>query len=299
MRTITITAEDMKKRAPREDWAESHIDVTLSARALATGWINCLLAASDNPDRTLLYKTLALEWFDNGVQLIATDGHALFRAWIARTPRDDDDRVRTSWPLLEEVPYRSIIVMDGDGFGASFMRTLLRVAGEHEDAQVHLATSAMDDEAELALGAEFATERLTLRAFGQRIDLQLRQDVYPNWRDARLGIDAAEYVEGLTLATDLLKRIGQLKGVGSVALEFYGEKNHIVFESAVSEPPMRGLLMPMKRDTKPAVEKVSRKPRATQQDWTTEPPPKVDSDGVQEVKAAKEHDLAATGGEGE
>lgn len=287
MTTMTVKAEDLRK-APRQVWPAENIDVTLPARAFATGWINCLLASSDNPDRPLLYKSLALEWFDHGVQLIATDGHAMFRAWVARTPRDEKDHVRTAWPELEEVPYRSIIVMDADGFGAAFMRTLLRVAGEHEDAVVHLTSADMDDEAELALGAEFATERLTLRAFGQRIDLQLREDVYPDWRKVRLGIDAAEYVDGLTLATELLKRVGQLRGVGSVALEFYGEKKHIVFESAVSEPPMRGLLMPMRRDTKPKIEKFASKPRTQQTDWIEPAPVRVDDNGAQEIKAAVE-----------
>lgn len=231
---------------------DTQTQVTVSARAAALAWINAFLATSDEESRPILNRTLCVEVFEGtsaGVQFIATNGHALFRTWVPAVVDEDEANAKpASWPILAEAPERSIIVMDLDGFGLAFMRRLLLVTGDKERAHetLTISTASADDEATIALGSEFMTERVVLRSCGQRIDLRVYEDRYPNWRAVKLGIDDAERVEGLTIGSRLFALVGKLKEVHAVDMDFYGQKKHIVF-TARGACEVRGLLMPMKR----------------------------------------------------
>lgn len=227
--------------------------ITISARAAALAWINAFLATSDDETRPILNRTLCLEVFEGtsaGVQFIATNGHALFRTWVpAVVNADDENATPAPWPILAEAPEASIIVMDLDGFGLAFMRRLLLVTGDKERANEELviSTASADDEATIALGSEFMSERVTLRSCGQRIDLRVFEDRYPDWRKVKLGISDAERVDGLTIATRLFALVGKLKEVRAVDMEFFGQKKHVAF-TARGLCEVRGLLMPMRRE---------------------------------------------------
>lgn len=227
--------------------AEPEVLVTVRARQAAYAWLNAFLASSTDEARPALYKTIGLEWHDAGVQMIGCDGTVLFRTW---TPTEDGP-----WPDVAEAPRRSVVVMDPDGFGIGFMRSLLRVTSdkEHEHEQLTISTSPNDEGATIALGTEFMTERLSLRACGQRIDLLLYDGHYPDWRRVRLGMEAIERMASMTVATRIFGLVGRLKAVDSCDVEFYGDKNHIAFV-ARGESEVRGLLMPMKKPTKPVAE---------------------------------------------
>lgn len=235
MTTININAHDVT--------SDRDLSVEVRAHALAVAWLNCYLAASQDEDRVVLYRTLCLEFFDTGVQLIGCDGTAVFRAWVPAVGQDDQ-----AWPLIGEDPDRTIVVMDPDGFGIGFMRALLRVTNEegHEFQPITISTAVADADATIALGDEFMTERVILRACGQRTDLRLYDGHYPNWRAAQLGIDAAELVDGMTIAPRILAMIGKLRGVTSVDLAFSGEEKRIAFV-ARGDTEVRGLLAPMRR----------------------------------------------------
>ncbi len=220
---------------------DMQLQMTVKARAVTVAWLNAFLATSDDDAKPALYRTLCLEWFRDGIQFVATNGTALFRTWI---PSEEGK----AWPILAEVPDRTITVMDPDRFGVGFMKALARVASDdaHEFGEVTFTITPQDEEAELSLGTEFQSERLTIRAFGQRIDLRLFEGEYPDWRRVRLGIDAAERVDGMTVAKNIFGLVGKLKSVSAVDLEFYGESRHIAF-TARGVDEVRGLLMPMQR----------------------------------------------------
>ena len=226
------------------------VQSVVRARVAALAWLNVFTAAASGESNPALTQTLSLEWHDAGVHLIGCDGTALFRSWVPAIPDDGGDPAE--WPQLSEVPNRSIVIMDPDGFGKSFMSALLRVTNDedHQFEELTITTSATDDDATIALGAEFMTERVTLRECGQRIDLKLYQGPYPDWRGARFGIDQAERVEGLTIAPRLMALVGKLKGAHAVDMEFYGDKKHVAF-TARGDVEVRGLLMPMRRQDVP------------------------------------------------
>ena len=227
--------------------------VTVPARAAAVGWLNVFLVSSQDENRPALYRTLSLEAFTTGLQLIGCDGTAIFRTWVPGTETPD-----AKWPDMAEAPVRSLVVMDPDGFGLSFIRSLLRVTAD--DARLHepltLTTALADDAAAPALGSAFQSERLVLRSCGQRTDLRLFEDTYPDWRRVRLGMDVIERMDRLTIATRMFGLVGKLRGVDAIDVEFYGEKKHLAFDARAlgGTTEVRGLLMPMRRPEKPVEE---------------------------------------------
>lgn len=253
---------------------------TVPARDLAVAWINTFLATSQEESRPILCRTLSLEFFDNGVQLICTDGTVLIRSWV---PRGEGFR----WPAHRSKPNATVLVRDPDGFGLAFMRALVRVTGEdeHEGEEIALTVQLQDEDASLALGAAFMSKRLVLRSCGQRIDLQLSEEKYPGWRHLAFGVDDAERVDGLRLATRLFQIIGKLKGVSAVDLEFFGEERRVEF--VASNANVRGLLMPMRRLEEKKKEEPEPEPEK-QEDWTDTAPVRVDSDAEQEIRASIE-----------
>lgn len=229
---------------PRED-----LLLTVNAQSAATAWLNAFLATGDDKDRPVLYRTLVVEFFAEGVQLIACSGVALFRSWL---PRSDLEGTALAWPALDEEPRRRVIVMDVERFAVGFMKILHQVtsAEEREFESLTLSVAAQDEGATLSLGEEFVSERLILRSCGQRLDLRLMDGVFPDWRSLQLGIDARERVEGIAFGPKVVGLIGKLKGCRQVRFEFHGAERYVGFEAGGGSdiPPLvRGMLMPMRK----------------------------------------------------
>lgn len=219
--------------------------LTLPAARLATAWLNAFLATGQDESRPALCRTLSLEFFQNGLQLIGCDGTILFRTWTPEFGHEE-----TEWPDMAEDPLRRIVVMDPDGFGLAFMRTLLSSANASEHPELLDVTfdiDAVDDEDEPALGDVLRPQRLIIGAFGQHLELRLFEDEYPNWRRAMFGIDPAELVDQMRIALRMMKTVAKLKGVGALNLEFLGEDRQIRFHSGPADAPVAGLIMPMRR----------------------------------------------------
>jgi hypothetical protein len=226
-------------------WSADYRLITVPARHAAIAWLNACLARSKDKERPLL-QCVSLEVFDRrGVQLIATNGHVLFRTWAA---------VRNMHPSPEfdEAPDRQLTVMDPDGFGVGFMTALLRVTSEeaHQDEALTITSSPVDEEAAPSFGVEYQTERVTLRACGQRLDLLVRQEPYPAWRKLNLGLNDLALVDGMKVQPKYLGLIGKLKDVSSVDMTFAGTDRAIYLVASGEEGyGVQGLLMPMRRLT--------------------------------------------------
>jgi hypothetical protein len=218
--------------------------LTLPALPAATAWLNAYLATGHNEERPALCRTLSLEFFDNGLQVIGCDGTILFRSWVVEEGHDGEE-----WPDIAESPRRSVVVMDQDGFGLSFMQTLLKAAkaSEHPDLVTVSFDLAYAELEELALSDDFRPQNLILTAQGQRIDLKLFEDKYPEWRNLKFGLDDAERVAGMKIALRMLKTVSKLKGVSALDLEFHGADRQIVFKG-YGDSAVEGLIMPMRRD---------------------------------------------------
>lgn len=217
--------------------------IRVPARAAAIGWLNAFLATSQDQGRPTLHRTLSVEIFDAGVHLISCDGQALFRTWV---PTDPD---KPAWPTIDECPNVAVIVRDRDLFGLAFMKTLLKVTSEDAHAHEELTIETVvadEDPATPTLGDELAQEILILRACGQRLDLQLLEAKYPEWRQLQFGIDSVERVDELIVAPRMFAMLGKLKNIDTLDLEVRGDDKAIWFTArCVSEVRARGLIMPM------------------------------------------------------
>lgn len=238
--------------------SEESTAIVVPARNAATGWVNSFLASGTDEDRPVLCQTLSLEWYDQGLHIVGSDGTALFRSWVPCEPE-------TKWPPHRYEPERQVIVMDTEGFGLAFMRSLLRVTNDeaHAHEELTVTTAPADEGATLSLGAAFTNERLILRACGQRIDLRLREDKYPNWRGLQLGIDDDDRVAGFVIASRLFAMVGKLKGVAAIDVKLHGDRKMIAFE-ADGDAPVRGLLAAMEKRVPPPEREV--KVTATQRE---------------------------------
>ncbi len=221
----------------------TEVSIELPARGSAVAWLNAFLASGQDEARPTLHRTLALEFFDAGVQFVAMDGGFLLRTWV---PADDG----APWPDLAEVPERTLVVFDVEGFGVGFMRSLLKAT--QEDAvgeRLNISTIPADEGATLSLGAEFIGERLTLRACGMRIDLKLFESPYPNWRIAAVEPAKRLPTEQLNLDPKYLRLVGKLKHVQKVEWNLFGEDKGIMLRGiGEGEPRALGILMPLRAE---------------------------------------------------
>lgn len=220
------------------------VQITISARQAALAWLNAFAASSKEESRPLLCRTLSVEIFeDRGVQFVATNGHILFRTWVSSGQGK-------GWPPIATRPELQLTVMDTDGFGVGFMRALLRVTGEenHAGEQITITASDGDDDVAPSFGQEFQTKRVTLRAVGQRLDLLVRDEAYPDWRKLKLGLDDLALVDGMKVSPKYLGLIGKLKDISGVDLTFAGADRAIfIAADGIEGAGVQGLLMPMRR----------------------------------------------------
>lgn len=213
----------------------------------AQAWINAAIASSNNPDRTVLYRTVRIEFFRRGLQFVACDGTMLFRTWAPFS-----DYIGDAPPPMPEAgvrPIDAVTVQDDEKFASGFMRTLLAATAGEESRAIELEVCVQPRDEEPPLGDEVRAYVLHLEALGQRLTCQLYDGVYPDWRALNLGLDPAELVDGMTLSPKLFAAVGKLKGVAGVDLTFRGEERAIEWHSTPASAPCGGLLMPMRRPT--------------------------------------------------
>lgn len=223
---------------------EAAIAVECNAYRFGLGWLNAFIATSQDSERPALYRTLSVEFFPLGVQFVGCDGTMLFRTWVPIASVDE-----VPMPLLEEDPDRSVVVMDVEKFALGFVRTLTTTAGQEENAHAlaELSVEPAPPPVEPALGDLLETDVLVIKAFGQRLSCRLYDGQFPNWRGLNFGLDAAEQVEGMTLAVRLFASVGKLRGMLGVDCEFHGDQRSIVIHGTGVFAEVRGLLMPMRR----------------------------------------------------
>jgi hypothetical protein len=212
-------------------------------------WLNASIASGQDEERPQLYRTISVEFFPAGVQLVGCDGTMLFRTWA---PYSDIGDLPADPPTIDEAPEDAIVVMDRDKFAVGFMRTLLSACGDIP-VELTFTVEQANDEDEPSLSDELAGHVLTMTALGQRLSCKLFDGRYPDWRELEFGMTEVERVEGMTLATRLFSAVGKLRGVAGIDCEFRGEDKAITFtaDARSSTAHISGMLMPMRRPDKP------------------------------------------------
>lgn len=223
------------------------LSVTVPARAAAIAWLNAFLATGDDEENPSLCKTLAIEFFDSGVLFVACDRVTLLRTWVPSTPG-------ASWPTVDEDPDRQLVVRDADGFGAGFMRSVIRAtADEQVPSDLHLSLIPADEGATLLLGDAFMSERLSVRSTDQRIDLPLFEGKFFSWRAAEPKGGAWASVERIAIDPEKLGVLGKLRGVGVMHFRYQGPDKTMALKGLSGPITMvRGILAPVRIEEEPA-----------------------------------------------
>lgn len=194
------------------DWfnakAAERAAVTLrpDCRSFAAAWLNVSLAASDNEEQPVLYRTVFVEVYDGDrLRLVATNSYMLLTATVGDDP-----------PEMEEAPVASYIVMDPDKRGQALLKWAHKLAARADKdgnipPSLRLSVEAADPDGPPTLSAE-----LTRRAFtitldeNEAVSLDIFESPYPSWRPLLLDREA-DPVSEVAYNAEFLALLGKIR----------------------------------------------------------------------------------------
>lgn len=218
---------------------------TLPGLHLASSWLNCALASSEDENRPVLYRTILVEVFKGGVQLVATDSWMLLAAFV---PTDADDLTPPP-PTIDESPIETHVVMDPDKRMQSLMRFVLTDAKAAEKAGVPcdltLSISSAESPSEPTLDPSLDRSMFIVQTDNERLALPIYEGDYPTWR-ALLAAHREEPTGTLALNPTLLGRFGKLKNfAGPISMILNGATGMIALSSPADESYLFGGVVPV------------------------------------------------------
>lgn len=217
-------------------------ELSFDADLLARGWLAVGLASVKDPERPALSHTILVEFYEAGVQLVATDGFMLLSAWV---PTD----LIAPAPDLDEEPIEVAVVIDTHGRGAGLMAHLRRLAADTEDtgilvaATIRIGDTPPDPMATVELEG-LASQALIIEHPGhEELALPLYEGEYPHWRKFRATHKAVK-TSTIALHPDIIGRLAKLGKLyeGPIVWTFGGPMSAAALEIG----PVRGVAMPMR-----------------------------------------------------
>lgn len=192
--------------------------ITLPAEHVIPAWRNAFLAASDDDDRPALYRTVCVEWYDDGLRFVSTDSYVIVASY-AHGDRWADGPVQA--PDHDEAPTGAVVAVAADKLMADFLK--------HRAAEVKAYNRAMNEgtplpevditfsigtidepntgQQRLDLGED--NRRLIVSCESERIALPIYDGEFPTWRKILDGYRPAPRAK-VAARPDILRRIGQL-----------------------------------------------------------------------------------------
>lgn len=185
------------------------------AAVFAKAWLAVALASSTDKELPTLHKTVAIEVYDNGVRLLATDRYLLLTAWVPDLEMSSDAE-----PLVDEAPRRTVVAFDGDSRAKSLLNYALTLwrrkvkdgliaEGEHIELAVEFdQRMPIDGTEQTFAGMESRYVVLDLPDT-ERVWLEVVEAAYPDWRPL-LREHTPETTKVIHLAPERLGRLGQV-----------------------------------------------------------------------------------------
>lgn len=218
--------------------------VTAPGLALANAWLNVALASSDDENRPILWRSVLVETFKTGLQLIATDSYLLLGCYVP-FPRHD----LTPPPGLDEKPNETVIAVDPAGRMTSLMRHVHKEAVKAEEAgedyEVRLAARSIESTATPTLDPSLDRLRFTVQTDDERLSLPIYEAEYPNWRSLVAKPNTVA-TEDVALSIDILARLGRIRGASHLQFTFDGPLGLTRIETPGSESYLFGGLIPVR-----------------------------------------------------
>jgi hypothetical protein len=222
-------------------------DAPTFARAL----LSVAAAASTNKDLPW-YKAVAIEVYDTGIRLYATDRALLLAAWVPELDYHYDGE-----PHFEEAPGRVVVASDADGRGrglAGYMISLASRSGiKAEDwTPGHLAVQ-LDFDIRLPAGAKPVAQEafegmeptyVTLTVPDvEKVYLEVVPVTYPDWRNTLTHHKAAA-TSTLRLSAEILERLAKVRkhAAGALVWNLAGKGKPALLSFADSDPFVHGAI---------------------------------------------------------
>lgn len=224
------------------------LDLTFPGRSFATAWLNTWLSTSDDDTRPALHRTVLCEVFANPrcVQLVATDSYTLLGSTVACCGHEDDPA-----PTLDQVPDRSIVVMDHDARAQVLMRWLLadcKHASKNNmpEPTVHVALRSAEAPTTPTLDPSLDRRQLVITTDRERLTLDVFDGEFATWRPLFLG-HVPEDTTDVAFNPTFLARLGKIRTIDAEPIEFSlrGALGAAVLHVA-TEPPVFGIIVPVR-----------------------------------------------------
>lgn len=226
------------------------------APRLALAWLSVAQASGSDANLPTLDRTVALELYDDGVRLLATDRYVLLTAWVPTIGGREDG------PHVSELPVRTVVTQDADSRGKGLLTYALKLAklgkpGEEKaygdlivDLELDVRIPAGLDEDTPLEGLEPTYAVLTIPDV-ERVLLPIVVSDYPDWRPLLEDFTPVT-TDRIGLPLERLARLGALRkwNVGPLRWTFGGADKvaRIALDpdnpESQRQPHIEGLVMP-------------------------------------------------------
>ncbi|MEM7322542.1 MAG: hypothetical protein AAF531_05590 [Actinomycetota bacterium] len=189
--------------------------VQFDSLLFAPAWLNASIAASeDDENQPALYRSVSVEWFQQGVQLISTDSTLLIGAWV---PSSED--IDTARPDIDEAPIASYVVRDTNKRMASLMKFAHGEARAAEKdgtpaPQLTLSVRSMEADDTPTLSPAFDRLMLVAETDRERLALPVFEAEFANWRSLLSRGSQGSAVRQVAWPVQTLGRLGGLRDLG-------------------------------------------------------------------------------------
>lgn len=222
---------------------EPRAALTFNAREFAKAWRSVAIASGKDKEQVVLDRTIAIEFFHGGAQLVATDGYILLRCWVG-----DPDAA----PGIDIAPAETVVARDPHGRAKGLCAHLMNLT-QGEDAPVlDLRLSVgIDDEDDPGTFGGLDRECVMLEVPDQeRLKLPVVEAAFPQWRGMFAGW-TAKMTDVIALNPEVMERLAKLGSIhgDGVALRwaFGGAEAAARVSMQGGYPPsVHGLVMPVR-----------------------------------------------------
>lgn len=224
------------------------------APVFAKAWLAVALASSSDKQLTTLHRTVAVEVYDTGVRLLATDRYVLLTAWVP-----DLDTTNDSAPDVDDAPIRTIVAADTDSRGKSLLGYALKLwhrivessgfppPGEEFEVNVEFDQRMPGDAAAGTFEGMESRYVVLDVPDTERVWLPVVEADYPDWRPF-VHEHTPETTKTIYLSPERLGRLGQLMKyvTGPIAWTFGGPQRPALVRAGEDEDgfEVEGVVMP-------------------------------------------------------
>ncbi len=219
--------------------------LTFDAGWLARAWLSVAEASSKDTGRPALDRTVCVEFFPDGVRLVATDSYMLLTAWVPSIEAMHDE---PEAPPMDEAPDAAVVAIDTNGRAMGLFAYLLGLTrgDDAPEILVKLATGA-SPETSMGMFDGLQGECLTIAAEDREaLLLGLYEGDFPTWRRF-VSAHRASMTPVLSLNPDILGRVvkmAKVNGADHVNWHFGGAMGPAKID-VEGAPAITGMVMPM------------------------------------------------------